>query len=890
MAPLLEKFRHLFSEGRTIEALELAVQLDLQQTETRETLIDQTRAATSLFFANNVGNGSKHLARIMRFLAIHPEHVHERCQFEHHFDHEMTEPQAIRVTASILAAEALGSAGRLIAAARETNGLRQTHETSANVSDADVETFFNHVLESQKGTLVLGGQTFDSEVAKHARIEFIPWFLKSLREAADLREYTDQELEEYHRQVLFILDGLSRLYADPSSDFIALNWMVQYWALKGKLQIGRNLADTGLHSLRFTQPQNIQYRTCLAWLCWAEVSHRGNQLLDAMQKMTFAILARGNEAHTGEWALREIWLGQKIFRAAQIIPFARKFGALRRSFLAEYIHQPSAETLFEYDVADLHVEIFGSQSTEEYHSALAKTVALLVRAPAKEILSLVSAGASVVRLLRARSATPDPIAVHQLNNATAAVEIYHQRIFRFLLAETPTLEELRTLVQHLPDAAYVRDLPGTIMPLLPVGFRALDVACENGDSEMFLLAMSILSQPMLAAPETRWPVHGSQSEWRQLLAAGEQNAANLGKAYAREHRELNTISLSQLTAISVKRIQALLGDDEVALFVAINESHQAYRMGVTAKGVDLPRKIAESAWSARNYDAWRKRFPKPFSEWEYDPRPFPEEKVPESDIRSAIAGLSYIEDDSAVDLRLFPTAMLLGFVHNLAPSPSGSPILSNRNVDLLPSVAWYMGLKERRWQGNKRKVAWLGSLNSQDINLNLLRSVLTPSLTKSGFELLNEDAPISIKSDALVVAVSHGGTGFQRFFEALSDRVHEFSTEAFASYFQGCGCVVLFVCNAGSAQVKHQSADSHGLAISILANGVRVVIACPWPLTTDSAREWLPAFLAEIDQGIPVRKAAWSAAHSVRSKIAHLCGWAPLHVYGDGDFIPVPFV
>lgn len=890
MAPLPQKFRQLFSEGRTLEALEIAVQLDLKQAEARETLFDQTRAATALFFANNVGDGSKHLSRIMRFLANHPEHVHERCQFEHHFDHEMTEPQAIRVTASVLAAEALGSAQRLIVAARETSGLRQSPETSAIVNDADVEKFFNHVLESQRGTLVLGGYTFDSEAAKHARIEFIPWFLKSLREAADIREYTDQELEEYHRQVLFILDGLSRLYADPGSDFVALNWMVQYWATKGKLQIGRNLADTGLHSLRFTQPSNIQYRTCLAWLCWAEASHRGNQLLDAMQKMIFAVFARGTEPHTGEWALREIWLGQKIFRSAQIIPIARKFGALRRAFLKEYVHQPSAETLFEHDVADLQVEVFGAGSTEEYHAALAKTVALLTRAPAKEIASLVSAGASIVRILRASSETPDPIAVHQLNNAAAAVEICHQRIFRFLLAETPTLDELRTLVRHLPDAAYARDLPGTIMPLLPIGFRALDVACETGDSEMFLLATSILSQPMLAAPETPWPVPEGKSEWRQLLAEGEKSAENLGKAYAPEHRELKTISLSRLAAISVKMIQASLGDGEEALFVAINESHEAYRMAVTAKRVDLPRKIAESEWSSQNYETWRKKFPKPFSEWEYDPRPFAKEVIPESEIRSAIAGLSFLEDESSVDLRLFPTAMLLGFVHNLVLSPAGAPMLANRSVDLLPSVAWYLDLKERRWQGSPRKVAWLGSAISQDINLNLLRSVLTPSLVKSGFELINEDAPASIKSASLVVVVSHGGTGFQRFFEALSDRVHEFSTEAFASYFRGSGCVVLFVCNAGSAQVKHQSADSHGLAISMLANDVRVVVACPWLLTTDSAREWLPAFLAQIDQGIPVRKAAWNAAQSVRSKIPHWCGWAPLHVYGNGDFIPVPLI
>src|SRR5262249_8409181 len=148
--------------------------------------------------------------------------------------------------------------------------------------------------------------------------------------------------------------------------------------------------------------------------------------------------------------------------------------------------------------------------------------------------------------------------------------------------EAPTAEELRVLIRQLPSAAYARDLPGTIMPLLPAGFRALDVACENGDGEMFLIATAILSQPMLVAPETPWPSPERKSEWRQRLADGEQDPATLGEAYKTEHRELPTISLTQIATISITDVQASQAKNEVAVFLAANDSRDAYRMEVTA--------------------------------------------------------------------------------------------------------------------------------------------------------------------------------------------------------------------------------------------------------------------------------------------------------------------
>jgi hypothetical protein len=85
-------------------------------------------------------------------------------------------------------------------------------------------------------------------------------------------------------------------------------------------------------------------------------------------------------------------------------------------------------------------------------------------------------------------------------------------------------------------------------------------------------------------------------------------------------------------------------------------------------------------------------------------------------------------------------------------------------------------------------------------------------------------------------------------------------------------------------QERRGGGDSHGLVVALLANSVRSVIACPWPLATDTAVIWTGPFIDGLQSGFSVAEAAWSANRMVGSQFDHPCAWGAMHVFGDGNY------
>lgn len=89
---------------------------------------------------------------------------------------------------------------------------------------------------------------------------------------------------------------------------------------------------------------------------------------------------------------------------------------------------------------------------------------------------------------------------------------------------------------------------------------------------------------------------------------------------------------------------------------------------------------------------------------------------------------------------------------------------------------------------------------------------------------------------------------------------------------------------ASGAFAQTGSLESLGLVAALFRNGVRCVIAPPWPLDIEVIQHWLPAFLNAMMHDKPVGEAAADARDAVRMQIDHPCAWGQLHVYGDQEF------
>ena len=149
------------------------------------------------------------------------------------------------------------------------------------------------------------------------------------------------------------------------------------------------------------------------------------------------------------------------------------------------------------------------------------------------------------------------------------------------------------------------------------------------------------------------------------------------------------------------------------------------------------------------------------------------------------------------------------------------------------------------------------------------------------FRMSAQDVPTDLAGSDMAFVGAHGGTGVGDYFRSISDDVNSFTPREFARMLRGCRCVVLAVCSAGRSDRQTGNEETTGLVTELLREGVRCVVAPPWPLDIHVVRAWLPAFLAGMKAGERAGEAARQALQAVRAAIDHPCAWAQLHVYGD---------
>jgi len=185
---------------------------------------------------------------------------------------------------------------------------------------------------------------------------------------------------------------------------------------------------------------------------------------------------------------------------------------------------------------------------------------------------------------------------------------------------------------------------------------------------------------------------------------------------------------------------------------------------------------------------------------------------------------------------------------------------------------------------NGRRESWLGSAQTQNIQLHLLRSAAEGHLTRFEFAVHRTDEPPDFSGASVVFIGAHGSTGLRDYFRAVSDMVREFTPTAIAKRVSNCGCVILAVCSGGRGDPQTSSSETLGLASNMLAHGVRAIVAPNWPVDPTLMRYWLPVFLERLTSGDTVGMAAESARRSVYESTNHAIPALHLQLFGDPEY------
>lgn len=890
---ILEELFKLAAAGDYPGCLACGLLLPIDAKELPQSFAAQLAASAALIREKNIRAVIPTLLKLMAYVAENPEALAERSRIQDFFAHGIIETAALPILAGILAQGALKRAQVELREA-ETGMPCQLSILDERFDDqtaSQFEAFLDAVVESLAGrATMISSFPLPPEADRIALPGFARAIIDGLISEEAHEGMSTEELFMAQQGYLHALAGLARKFGDPTADFIGLSSLIQHWVLvRQNPQRGRDLAEWGMLQLRLTQPGHLALRATFAWLCWAEAAVRSSQPLVAAQMMIFAHLARPADAvSTWLWLTRESLLAARILRQLRGVDLASEILKLRRRTLELRIGDPGSAFILECDVAQLQVALLAAGgSPKALQSVLRDAMELLGRTNNKERASIVSAAVNSIRILRSLGVAIRSEDIRLIQENLDKVSPALTGILRPMLAENLTADTLRARIHELPETTYLDDVQATALQLLPVAMHALPVAVESGDSELFLLAVGLLSQPSLPLTRDNSDPAEERSEWRRVLAAGEQDAEKLANAYIQSHKPIPGISLRALAGLDLAAFTATVaGADTVML--ALDDSDRLFVLPWPRDA--RPLQAEGRFWSPETFTIWEASYPRKYGSWTPNEDPFVADEITVEEVFASVRSLGFGHIQQYRPIFIFPGAALFKFPFNLAPDRDGVALYERCPVSIVPSPFWLWSIRQQAQPQSAQAVGWLGSPQTQDLQLIRLAQKLTPVLEANGVQVIAANVPEVAAGVPLAIAASHGGTGIGDRFQVVSDRDHEFTPDGFAGYFENCGCVVLFVCSAGVAHVKHSSTETTGLLRALFGRGVRAVVACPWPLASDVAVAWTEPFLTAIKRGNSVQDAAWAASCVVRKKpiLNHPSAWAAMHVYGDGAYIPYP--
>ena len=819
---------------------------------------------------------TKELTALMRIVAARPDGKFLRSELERLLDFGLEEP-LVKVTLEMILSEALEkqalvddesiSRARSIRKGFDFNAGAQTESEYEAFLEGFQETMFN----GPEREIQIGLGKLDQSLLPMVGAKMLRWMSVEVVDGG-LRNHLDSATICQHAICLVCNE-----VGDPDTDFTVLQCIIDYQSSMGAAQEMRDFADTALRFWPQSQPAFLAWRISQGWAALAEACLRSKNKMAALRYLCLSLLAHEEPALNVELLRRWYRMASRIFRDLHVSTLAFRCIALEKDLLSKINSSVQDASL---DVLELQILLptLMASSLEMQLSALGRSEELAQMRIEGELYPLVAIQASILRLI------PDEhVPLDILKNFRERVDSVPEALqitFRATSAKKPTKEEIAAIIEAVPEAQDHHYLAYQITPSLPAFANALRSAVDSGDKELFFMAAGPFAQPSLGVqiagspPRDAKPAEASSTIFRTTTLEG---------LSSRTFEQVQQFSFARLASISIEQLQGCLMGSEVVQIIASEPGSHPLGMLVSRDSVSSPGSL--SSWSLDSFAKWKWTH-KEKLEW-FKPAGF----VPGLDsleppvqvIKEVVENLSLGLNELPDKLTILPPAHLFGFSWGLSPH-NGGFLAEHTSLAIAPSAAWLVASRTSTWSGSPARKAWIGSAETTDNTLIVLRSYVEDCLKEHQFLVSRDFAPSNFSRCELAFIGAHGGTGMGGFFRSVSDRVNHFSPSELAQMLAGCGCVILAVCSGGRSDRQSGSEETLGLVTALFRAGVRCVIAPPWPLDIDVVKYWLPAFLRALDAGATTGEAAVKARDAVRQELDHPCAWGQMHLYGDQNF------
>lgn len=831
------------------------------------------------------------LERILEYVALHPNELDARFAVERIVNDEMEQTSSMLLLAVILD-RAVSRLHALALSAPATNECGWIRDPAfRGESNGESPEALEELIETlpQGHALFLGEGHLPNALQSRATHKMLFDWIYALQNG---EIWAGDSAYQTRMLVVHAIMLLAKHLNDPTSDALAMRYCVMAQSLAGRSQAARDWGETALMVLPASQPDLRAWRLGMAWLCYAEGFARSNNPLDALLNIVLCVLAIGRTAIPSMKGIKEVFrFCSRVTRDLYLLPLAMRYIQFER----DVIRMHGVDTDMEYQIVHIEHSIrclaaMSGGTVEQMQALVSEGCSFLEAEYDQSFAPMLSNMAGLFSGIRAKGGTVAPahMAVFQkyLGQTTGALHA----VLSAQVETRPTEKTLRDLAKVVGTANSLHDLSHQGRPLRMAAERAIAHAFETRDAGLFLVAASVLTQPMLSMGLNREEAEGldpnAACRWMYEHVAGKAVPQDVVKevvAMTAKHVSENRASLDMALEVSCDKVMSVLGEGETMTILARDGLGSLYALPFARHGMGEIRSLSPGLWAPEKYRVWRRRLPDEYGRWCPQRDPFEPERPTPSEVGESLNGLSVDGWDRTAHNMIVLDYGLFGFPLNLVPCGDGF-VGQHHHVSSVPSVAWLTSVRGKTIERDGR-TAWMGVPGKRDTGLELLWDKFEPAFGEFGVDVSKTDRPPAASGVQLSIVVAHGGLGTSGQFGCITadGRIH-FTPREFASSFRRCGCVVLVVCNAGRSAEKHDAGETRSLVTELFENEVSAVIAPVWPLVFDVAMIWLPEFLRRFTGGDAVIDASFAASRAVEARFPNPCAWAAMHVYGDGAF------
>ena len=856
---------HSVSEDSTFfgEAVKIRIQLVAQ------------KAARAQFGNDEV----ELLSPLIQFVARHPANLKVRNQLEEFFEERLEEPAAC----AILARSVMRDVSRLMTEIRDSDfsfDRNITDEASGEVTSAETTQFFESFMQSLPTTgLILG----HSELPLALRSRCSPDLGYQLYKMVDVVPLSTETAEADIRFLFLLLHAIAlvgRELADPAHDLLSVQLAIGRISAIMAHQQARNLAETALIHLTRAQPKLLDWRTGHGWTCYAEAYHRAHHTLAALRTLCLSFSIQTDPLRHRHAFCANLRLAARILRdvgygdqAIEVLECEREIQAAGGS----------KQSLLQIDLVNLSIELtrLDRKADQQWiYSLLTRAESILTKTEMGEIAPPLNCIAHLIKALRQRGYPLPASTEGAFQQGLGRVSRETTNLLLDIVNPTPNKTDLLSALRRIGPAQHWDDLSYQALPLRSLACRAIDQATLDGDSDFWLLASALLSQPALTARliDSTSEENAAAARLRRFAMTTASEATDRPESLAGAIEAMRNAgpepqrSLISVVETSAAEILERIDPSESVLALARGSDEKLYSLVLPYPVGQTGKPMLEPDWSPTRFEEWKRSFPYGYLDWS--------EELDINRVRESVSGLDIGQFPGAQAVTIAPDAGLFGFSFNLL-QVGGDFAAEKSQISVVPSLPWLMKQRNSSPAINGSKIAWLGHPTRCDEVLAHLRGVIAGQLATGTVKLSEEMFLPDLSGSSLAVVACHGRVGFLHHFRSLTDGYSTFSPEEFARKLENSGVVVLLSCSAGRTDSRTHSMEAAGVVTSLLAHGVRAVISPLWPIPVLIPEIWIGPFLQSLLSGSTVGQAAAAGTRALREKFNHPCAWAALAVFGD---------